>query len=73
MHLNVSLSSSHNLYNTPLSRMNIFSVILNSVPLSVRILELPPKIQYMCVLYVSQIAFANLSGIGMAILYPVSM
>ena len=46
---------------------------LNSVPLSVKILELPPKMQYMWVLYASQMVSADLSGIGMAIVYPVSM
>ena len=46
---------------------------LNSVLLSVKILELPPKMQYICVLYASQIVSADLSGIGMAIVYPVSM
>ena len=33
LHLKVSFSSSHNLYSTPLSRMNSFSVVLSSFSL----------------------------------------
>ena len=55
------------------SQIFFISLFLNSVPLSVRILLLPPKTQYTLSLYALQTVVAFLSGIATAMVNPVSM